>query len=293
MNSIQKIFFLLICITILCYPVMTYSQSGKLTGTFVNANRTINLQIKQVNNEYHGLITSQEGNFVLRGTISEQLFQGTIFTQGGPANFQASTTNDALVIESMGYRESFYQISPEHSLAEVDLTQYMTNTSPSQGQDFDYSYTQHDRGHASESMQTYPDQSVQVQSPYPALQDQELYNMVSGCLVVIYNRTSYVLDDVASSITYAHYCRNGTFYITYDSSFSVDGDYGGNAQGASYGKNSGSWKLVTYQGQPAVFLAFNNGTSNVYPVNKQLIRQGKWRIGNTQYAVQQGGAQCR
>jgi len=269
------------------------AQSSFQTGTFVNTDQTITLQLKEVDDEYHGLLTAFGSNFVLKGTNQGNQLTGVIYATDGPANFTASSQNKSIVVQALGYTETFSLYSTEHSLAEVDLTTYMQGTPTGQSQDFDYSYSQYSRGNASEQKQYYPNQSQQVQSPYPALNDQQLFNLVAGCQLVIYNRTSYLTDNSASSITYVNYCPNGTFVITYDSSFNVEGAYGGNAQGASYGQNSGSWKLVSYQGQPAVFLAFNNGTSNVYPINMQLVRQGRWRNGNTQYAIQRGGAQCR
>jgi len=297
MNTIRRHLIALVCMISLLGTDKIMAQTSVQTGTFVNNSQTITLQLKQEGNEYHGVMTTYGANFALRGNVKGNQMSGTIYATDGPANFTASSNQNAWVIQAFGYTETFYMTSPEHNLAGVDLTPYMQQVSQGggapQGQDYDYGYSQHARGHASEEMNAHPNQATPSKNPYPILNDPELRNMIAGCQVVIYNRTSYISDNVASSLTYVNYCPDGSFYITYEGSYNVDGNYGDNAQGASHGRNSGKWELVSYQGQPAVFLAFNNGTTNLYAVNKQLIRQGRWRNGNTQYAIQRGGARCR
>ncbi len=274
------------------------AQQASFSGTYINANSTIGLRFKPMGNEYHGLVQTNLGNFAFRGKQDGQQMTGTLYTADGPVNFSATLRANALVFSAFGYTDNFYQTSPQHELGAVDLSQYMisqgstSQTPPDPSQDFDYSYSQHNRGHATEQRQTYPNQSAPAASPHPALNDRELFNLVAGSQVVYYTRTSYLNDNVASSITYVNFCRDGRFWMNYDGSFSVEGGYGDNAQGASYGRNSGSWQLVTYQGQPAVFLSFNNGNTSVNPVNKGLILQGRWRVGNTQYAVQRNKVRC-
>jgi hypothetical protein len=117
--------------------------------------------------------------------------------------------------------------------------------------------------------------------------------MIAGSQLVYYNRTSYVNDNVASSITYVNFCANGRFTLNYDGSFSVEGYYGDNAQGASYGQNSGRWELVTYQGVPVVYMMYDNGQNSLNPVDKQKLIQGRWREGNRQFAIQRNKAVCK
>ncbi len=293
----------LLSLFLLCFFI-GQAQNNAFTGTYANQSGTIYLQFKPMGSEYHGLLQANGASFAMKASTQGSQMNGTIYGgANGPVNFTASFANNSLMVNAFGYTESFYMMSRTHSLAYVDLTPYMNNTTyqgQGQGQgsqkgntDYDYSYSQHSDGYASERLKTYPNGNAASNSPYPALNDRELFGLVAGTQVVIYNRTSILSSTNASSLTYVNYCSNGTFWINYDGSFSVEGGYGGNAQGASYGRNSGTWKLVTYQGQPAVFLAFNNGNTNVYPINKNLILQGRWRVGNTQYAVQRNKVRCQ
>ncbi len=288
---------------LLCY-LIAYAQSNPFTGTYANMSGTIYLQFKPMGSEYHGLLQANGASFAMKATSQGNQMNGTIYGgANGPVNFTATSSSNGLLVNAFGYTENFYMMSRTHNLAYVDLTPYMKNNNhQSQGQgqgyqnsntDYDYSYSQHSDGYASERLKTYPNGNASLQSPYPELNDRELFGLVAGTQVVIYNRTSILSSSNASSLTYINYCANGTFWINYDGSFSVEGYSGGNAQGATYGQNSGVWKLVRYQGQPAVYVAFNNGNTNVYPINKNLILQGRWRVGNTQYAVQRNKVRCQ
>lgn len=275
------------------------AQSDPFVGTFVNYSNTISLRIKPMENEYHGLLQTNQANFAMKGTVSESKMTGTIYAVNGPVDFTAQLQNNQIVLSAFGYTDNFYLFNLNHSLDNVDLTQYMNNstnqpdhTVDNSSEDFDYSYSQHDRGYASEEYKTYPNANPKS-SPYPALNDPELKRLIAGSQVVYYTRTSYVNDNVASSITYVNFCANGKFKINYDGSFSVEGSYGGNAQGATYGQNSGNWQLVNYQNKPAVFLAFNNGNTSINPIDKARVQQGRWRIGNTQYAIQRNKVNCQ
>lgn len=77
----------------------------------------------------------------------------------------------------------------------------------------------------------------------------------------------------------------------YQGSFSVEG-YGGNAQGANRGQRSGTWQIFHAQGVPSLRLAFADGTVTEYPINMQGLYDGRWRVGNTQYAIERGKAVC-
>ena len=75
-------------------------------------------------------------------------------------------------------------------------------------------------------------------------------------------------DITASSLTYINFCGDGRFGLNYDDGFSVQGDYGGNAHGASRGSNYGNWKVETSSNQnPVVVLNYANGQSGRYYVN--------------------------
>lgn len=288
----QSAFTLLfaLAVSVLC------GQQESLSGTFVNAGNTISVQFKPAAEGYHGLMQANGLSFAVSAQQRGQQFHGTIYSTEGNMDFTASWQSGALVMQAFGTVDYFYRWSTEHSLTGVDLTPYMYGsgsgqvTPPTQG-DFDYSYSQ-SREHAGEQYTPYPAPANRAGSPYPALNDRELHNLVAGSQVVYYTRTSYLNDHTASSITYVNFCANGQFWVNYDGSFMVEGAYGDSAAGASYGQNSGTWQLVTYQDQPAVFLAYNNGNTSVNPLNKQRILEGRWRVGNTQYAVQRNKVRC-
>ena len=276
------------------------AQGDWFLGTFVNYSNTITMRIKSVGGGYQGVLQTNGANFAFEGKRNNNTISGTVYIQTGPTPITASASDFQLTVQAFGYTEIFYKYSPQHELDNYDLTPYLRDFSQPKAisqnqsnQDFDHSYSSHNRGYATEKYQTYPNQNQANNSPYPAHNDPELLRMIQGCQVVFYTSTSILNSNSASSLTYFNYCPDGSFNMSYDGSFSVEGYSGDNAQGASYGRNSGKWFLVNYQGQPAVYLAFNNGKTNVYPVNKQLILRGKWRQGNTQYVVQMNKANCR
>lgn len=276
------------------------AQTNGITGTFSDAAGTMTVRIKKVGTAYHGVIQTFEGSLAIKGTLTGNQMNGHIYASGQKSPFSAFSGPNALLFSAFGYSVSMYKVSAQHELDGVDLTQFMNEGNqgiPQQNQnpqpDFDYSYSQHNRGHASENLNVYNQAPQTANSPYPALNDPQLQQVVAGSQLVYYTRTSYLNDATASSITYVNFCRNGKFSINYDGSFSVEGYYGDNAQGASYGKNAGTWQLVTYNGQPAVFLAYNNGQTSINTFNKANVYAGRWRIGNTQYALVRNKVNCR
>ncbi len=276
-----------------------HAQTITFTGAYSNASSTVGLQFKSVGNEYHGLLTTYQGNYPLKASAQGGSLSGQLYTANGPIRFTASFQNNGLTFQSDNYTDNFYRFSNQHYLQDVDLSAYMNsggsnpsgNANPATG-DYDYSYAQSSTGQATERYQRYPNANRPA-SPYPALNDREMLGLVAGAQLVIYNQTSILNSQSASSITYVNFCANGTFTMNYDGSFSVEGYTGANAQGASHGRNSGSWQLVTVQGKPAIYVAFNNGNSNFYYVNRQNLRQGRWRIGNKRYAMQRNKVRCR
>ncbi len=294
----------LIVLVLFSYYTQAFSQTS-FTGTFMNNSATISLQFKLVGEEYHGLLQTYGASFAMKGKTESELLKGTIYSLAGPVEFTAGFKNNLLEFNALGYADHFYKFSTDHSLHGLDLTVYMYDASqynnnpysqsdPEQApRDYNYSYSQHHRGYSTENYTTAPPGGSTANSPYPELADPELKNLIAGSQVVYYTRTSYVNDNVASSITYVNFCPDGLFWVNYDGSFSVEGNYGGNAQGATYGQNSGTWTLVTANGQPSIYMAYYNGNTSVNPVNKNLIYQGRWKIGNTQYAIQRNKVSCR
>lgn len=281
----------------------SFGQSADYSGTYVNNSYTIYLQFKLVDNEYHGLLQTTAGNFAMRGTTENQQLKGSIFAVDGQIEFTAQWQNNSLNFNAYGYAEYYQMVTQEHTLHGFDLTPYFQTSPgsqylmegsaemPEETQDFEHSYSQHN-GQASEKMQTYPEKRRQTNSGYSTLNDPELRNLIAGSQLVFYTRTSIFNDNTASSITYVNFCSNGSFSINYDGSFSVEGNFGGNAQGATYGKNSGTWQLVSVQDQPAVYLSYYNGNTSINPVVKQNLINGRWKIGNTQYSIQRNKVRC-
>jgi hypothetical protein len=279
-----------------------FSKTDPYTGSFINTSYNVSLQIKPVGNEYHGVLTVMQNYFALKATKENNTLKGTLYGNNGPVAFTAKISEGIITINSMDYTDYFVLVTPDHGLELVDLKPYMQDTAsavPNHNQDandnYNYSYSQYSQGQASEQMHSGGSNhgGANPSNTYPANNDRDLLQIISGSQIVFYRRTSYVSDNVASSITYVNYCPNGRFNLNYDGSFSVSGDYGGNAQGASRSRNSGNWYLVNYQGNPAVHMIYDNGESSINPVNKQNLMQGRWRIGNTQYAIQRNGAKCR
>ena len=274
---------ILILLATFVVNLYSFSQTSSFVGTFLNGNSSISLQFKQVDNEYHGMLATAGASFAIRAEQSADHLEGKIFGLNGPIGFAAQLSGDQMIFTATGYNETFYKYSDEHNLANYDLTPYMV----------DFGKGTNQNNNPSNSPQTQsPSTQNGINSPYPDLNNQEVFNIVAGSQLVYYQRTSYVNDNTASSITYMNFCSNGTFTINYDGSFSVEGDYGGNVHGASRGSNSGYWKLVNYQGQPAVYLQYYNGQSNVNPFNINNVKQGRWRIGNTQYTLQRNKVYC-
>lgn len=117
-----------------------------------------------------------------------------------------------------------------------------------------------------------------------------LHNLISGGQLVVYSRSSYVSDNLASSITYYNFCTNGTFNIATDASYSIDG---GGAYGSNQSSQYGQWEVEEYQNMITVKMSYADGDVIYNPIDEERLRSGGWRQGNTQYAFQQGRAVCR
>jgi len=266
-------------IAIVLAELSSFGQSSNFIGTFVNSSNSISIQFKRVGDEYHGMLAAVGASFAIRATGSFNNISGEIYGLDGPVDFEATLSGTNMTVRATGYNEPFYKYSDLHNLGNFDLTPYMKDNS----------------GVAGNNTITQPASLPPAQntnSQYPELNNQGLLNIISGSQLVFYQRTSYVNDSMASSITYVNFCANGTFSMNTDGSFSVEGNYGRNAQGASYSNNSGTWQLVSYQGQPAVYLQYYNGDTSLNPFNENEVRQGRWRRGNTQYALQRNKVRC-
>ncbi len=243
--------------------IHSQAQNTAFTGMFTAQNGTLILRLKPVDNEYHGTLQTTNYMLVLKGLVSQGKMSGTLFTETGNYAFDATANNGILNVFFDGKTYRYDQVSQDHQLDGFDLTPYFKN----------------DASKNTESTNSGG------KNPY--------YNQIAGSQLVFYQRTSYLNDSNASSLTYVNFCPDGRFGINYEGSFSVEGDYGGNAHGAGYGTNYGTWEIIAHQGGHAVRLHFANGEQGIYPINPQHLQAGRWRIGNTQYALQQGKVSCR
>ena len=250
------------------------SQTDVFSGSFANSLQTIALRMKPVQGGYHGVVQSQEGVFAVSAKKVGRQLSGVIYTQSGNIDFKIVPQNKALAITAMGKTEWYYKLSELHELDGIDLTPYMTNSGNT---DYDYGYTQYN-GTESERYRGAPGAPSGSGNPN-GYNDPQLFQLIAGSQLVIYNRTSYLNDNSASSLT----------YINYEGSFSVGG---GVSSGANHGQNSGSWQLMSGANGPQIQLRYNNGKVETYPVYKNYLLQGRWRIGNTQYAIQRNKAVC-
>ncbi|MCG8390964.1 MAG: hypothetical protein MJA30_35775 [Cytophagales bacterium] len=271
-------------------------QQQAVTGTFTNANRTITLQLKPVENEYHGMMTSAAGTFVMQAQEENGGLTGKIYGAQAVSDFKIQMSPGQLTFTASGYQEIFYHISYQHSLHEVDLSAYFRSSQPvttPQG-DFDHSYS-HTHNQATEKITRSP--SVDLTHTVEGLnKDHFLYPYIAGSQLAHFRGTSIFNSSRASSLTYVNFCPNGTFTRTYDGSFTIASTHGSNndinAAGASYGRNSGTWNILEDNGQPMVKLFFSDGRTDFYRVSKEWAEAGSWRIGNDKYAIQRGKVTC-
>ena len=259
-------------------------QQDVFSGSFANSLQTVGLRMKPVQGGYHGVVQSQEGVFAVSAQKVGRQLSGVIYTQSGNIDFKIVPQNNALAITALGKTDWYHKLSELHELDGIDLTPYMTNASHT---DYDYGYTQYN-GNESERYRGAPNTPGGNANPN-GYNDPQLFQLIAGSQLVIYNRTSYLNDNSASSLTYVNYCSNGRFSIQYEGSFSVGG---GASSGANHGQNSGTWQLLGGANGPQVTLRYDNGKVETYPVYKNYLLQGRWRIGNTQYAIQRNKAVC-
>ena len=260
---------LLLVLFLLCSVFCGYGQTNNLNGYYSTSDYSLALRLKSMGKgEYHGTLQSIDGVFALKLNQNSEGVKGTVYTQTDQFTFSGSAQVQGLFLESQGAQYQFYKINNQHGLEGMDLEPYFRSSTVS----------------STENSGNNPSYSGSKG---------EAYQIIAGSQLVYYQRTSYVNDNTASSITYVNFCRNGQFSLNYDGGFSVEGRYGGNAQGASQGSNYGTWEVSYPKGQPSVTLRFANGQVNTNPVNMANLRSGRWRIGNTQYALVRNKVNCR
>ena len=252
---------------------LNYSQEGALNGYYSTADYSFALRLRSMGKgEYHGTLQSVDGIFALKLFLRAAGVKGTVYTQIESFSFSGVKNAQGLFLESQGAQYQFFKLNNQHGLDGMDLEPYFTATTVG---------TTKNPGNSGKNSSSYSGSKG------------EAYQIIAGSQLVYYQRTSYVNDNTASSITYINFCRNGQFSLNYDGGFSVEGRYGGNAQGSSQGSNYGTWEVSNQQGQPSVTLRFANGQVNTNPVNMANLRSGRWRIGNTQYALVRNKVNCR
>ena len=242
-------------------------------GTFMTQNGTVTLQLRAHNNLYQGVLQSTEGFFALQAKKDSLNLAGKVYTTVGNYDFSAVSFHGGLQINSKGTTYYFYMVSTDHQLGNMDLSPYFPKEA---------------KGDSNENKGQPKTVSIPKSVP-----DGELAQYIAGSQLVFYQRTSYLNDSRASSLTYVNFCADGRFNLNYDGSFSVEGDYGGNAHGITRGNKYGTWQVTHEQGNPKITLFFANGEKGVYAVNEAWLKAGRWRIQNTQYALQRNKAVCR
>ena len=249
-------------------------------GTFMTNDGQFGMQMKQVDTGIHGVLVANQTMYPVKGTKTSNGLKGMVYSEAGNYPFVASPIQGGWNVSSEGTSYYFYQISTEHELAGLDLSPYFKEGSiPNQN--------------SSTSPSSPQNQNTGTSANYSGVARQ-VYELVARSQLVFYQRTSYVNDNTASSLTYVNFCDDGRFSLNYDGGFSVEGDYGGNAHGVSRGSNFGTWKVETAPNQnPSVVLYYANGQSGRYYVNLANLQAGRWRIGNTQYALVKNKIYCR
>ena len=257
---------------------LNFSISQNLyEGSFMTTDGQFGMQMKEVDTGFHGVLVANQTMFAVKGTKTSKGIKGMVYSENGNYPFTGSPIQGGWNVTSEGTSYYFYQISTEHELDSLDLTPYFKEGSLS--------------NQSSSSNQSSQNQNTEVPEDYTGIA-KKVYNNLAGSQLVFYQRTSYVNDNTASSLTYVNFCSDGRFNLNYDGGFSVEGDYG-NAQGASYGSNSGTWKVETAPNKnPAVVLYYANGQSGRYYVNLANLQAGRWRIANTQYALVKNKVYC-
>ncbi len=126
---------------------------------------------------------------------------------------------------------------------------------------------------------------------------ERLTEYIDNAQLVIYSESSYLSDSMASAITYVDFCPGGTYYYSYDGSYTVKGtgntsNRNNRVNGAGVAENSGQWKVLEYQGGYYLEIVDAFGKTDYYPINIQNLINGKWKINNTTYVFAQDKGRC-
>ncbi|MTI21851.1 hypothetical protein E1176_12535 [Fulvivirga sp. RKSG066] len=234
----------------------------KFSGTFIDENYQTTVQMKVVEDSIQGVLIQSIGVFPFHGSIEQGQLIGKIYTKAQHLSFKATPAAFGFQLDVEGISTSFYRTSHAQELDNYDLTAYFSQKPES------------------------------VVHSAPANNDNTYYNLIAGGQLVYYTRSSILSSSNASSITYLNFCANGTYNRSYDGSYSVEGNYGGNAHGASSSNEYGRWEVVKYQGVPAVRMVSAGGETNYHAIDASRLEAGRWRQGNTQFAFQRGKAVC-
>ena len=96
---------------------------------------------------------------------------------------------------------------------------------------------------------------------------------------------------------YIHICQDNVFHRSSEGSVSIGGEYdsqtGANDSWAGVAQKSanfGRWTVEQGANGPLLALYNNDGGSQKFLLSG--VRQGRWKIGRTQYAVERGKASC-
>jgi hypothetical protein len=277
-------------------PGKSFSQSAEYTGNFINANENILIRIGQKNGKFIGVLQDQYSEMMLIASANDGFLKGKLYNSFQQFECELHISGKGLVISSQGFVENFIRTDRYQKLSELELESifvYLNSMQTVDANNFDQSYLHFNGSEEIESQDNHSLNNKKSDLNYELSKDVEIKELISGSQLVSYSRTSYVNDNTASVITYVNFCKNGRFSISYDGSFSVEGDYGDNVHGSSKGSKTGRWELIEYNGTTAVYLQFDAGFSEINPVNKERLAQGRWRVGNKQYALQRNKVFCQ
>ena len=264
-------YYLLTALIFLSSSYIHAQERDAVSGTYSDAANSTMLQIKKVGDEYHGMVQEMSGGYAFQASMQEKELKGYVFSNGVRAPFSATFDSNNLTFEAGGQQVVYIKRYASHQLTDVDLRPY-----------FNYRQTLDPQNETSESTTNPSKNSV---TGFAA--------NIAGGRLVLYRSASIFSPSTASSMTFIHFCSNGTFYSTTDASFSVEGDYGANAHGISRGNNAGKWKVGQQNGQEVLVMQYSDGSQEVSELTPQRLRQGRWKQGSTQYAFEAGKSACK
>ncbi|TAI47211.1 hypothetical protein [Flagellimonas allohymeniacidonis] len=126
----------------------------------------------------------------------------------------------------------------------------------------------------------------------------KLKEYVDDGQLVIYSESSIVMDSSSSAITYVDFCADGTYYYSYDGSYTVKGtqntsNRNNRAYGAGVAENSGQWQILEHQNAFFLEVVDAYGQKTYYPINIQNLIAGKWKQGNVTYVFAPKQGRCQ